>query len=305
MVHVLVVGSMNMDVVTPLDRMPAPGETIHVKDVSLVPGGKGANAAVAAARLGAAVRMVGCVGDDAFGRQLRESLETDGIDCAAVAVSKRGTGTAVILLDRVSGQNAIMVGPGANDEVALPADDALFVWADMIMLQLETPLELNLEAARRAAKAGTPVVLDPAPAIADLPDELLQLVTYISPNESELALLTGMPVVTIDDAVSAARSLLDRGAKTVVVKLGEKGALWVTDHEQHHVPALSVKAVDTTAAGDAFTGALAVGLAEGLDKLAALQRACRVGAITCTRLGAQPSIPGLDALMAFAETSGG
>lgn len=302
MPNILVIGSLNMDVVTPLHRMPAPGETIHVQDVSLVPGGKGANTAVAAARLGASVRMVGCVGDDAFGRQLRESLESDGIDCATIQTSRRGTGTAVILLDRTTGQNAIMVGPGANDEVVLPDNDELFAWADTVMLQLETPLELNIEAARRATEAGVPVILDPAPALADLPDELLRSVDIVSPNETELALLTGMPVNTIDEAVAATRTLLGRGAKTVVVKLAEKGTLWVTGDKQRHIPAVAVKTVDTTAAGDAFTGALAVGLAEGMDNVAALERACRVGALTCTRVGAQPSIPNLQELAKFTES---
>ena len=303
MVNILVIGSINMDVVTPLRRLPDPGETIHVQDVSLVPGGKGANAAVAAARLGARVRMVGCVGDDAFGSQLRSSLEAEGIDCGAVRVSKRGTGTAIILLNRDTGQNSIMVGPGANDEVTLPDSGELFEWADMVMLQLETPLKLNIESARRATGAGVPVILDPAPAVADLPDELIRAVTIISPNESELAVLTGMPVDTDAQAVEAARSLIARGAETVVVKLGERGALWVTHDQQYHCPAVPIKAVDTTAAGDAFTGALAVGLAEGMDKRDALARACRVGALTCTRLGAQPSIPTLQDLAKFTEAA--
>jgi ribokinase len=290
-----------MDVVTPLRRLPGPGETIHVQDVSLVPGGKGANAAVAAARLGARVRMVGCVGDDAFGTQRQSSLKAEGIDCGAVRVSERSTGTAIILLNHDTGQNSIMVGPGANDEVTLPENDELFEWADMVMLQLETPLALNIEVARRASEAGVPVILDPAPAVADLPDELIRAVTIVSPNESELAVLTGMPVDTDDQAVEAARSLIARGAETVVVKLGERGALWVTPDEVRHVPAVPIRAVDTTAAGDAFTGALAVGLAEGLDKMEALERACRVGALTCTRLGAQPSIPTLQDLAEFME----
>lgn len=299
MVNVLVIGSINMDVVTPLRRLPDPGETIHVQDVSLVPGGKGVNAAVAAARLGARVRMVGCVGNDAFGTQLRSSLEAEGIDCDAVRVSERGTGAAIILLDHDTGQNSIMVGPGANDEVTLPDNDELFEWADIVMLQLETPLKLNIEATRRASAAGVPVILDPAPAVADLPDELIRSVTIISPNESELAVLTGMPVDTVAQAVEAARALMARRVETVVVKLGERGALWVTRGEVHHVPAVPIRAVDTTAAGDAFTGALAVSLAEGMDKRDALERACLVGALTCTRLGAQPSIPTLHDLAEF------
>jgi len=303
MAGVLVVGSVNMDVVTPLRRLPRPGETIHVEDIVLVPGGKGANAAVSAARLGASVRFVGSVGDDAFGRQLRAALEADGIDCTHLRTASRGSGTAVILLDRATGQNAIMVGPGANYQITLPPDEAMFDGIDIVMLQLETPAAVNVEVARRAAAAGVRVVLDPAPATPDVPEQLLRAAWIVSPNESELATLTGRPVDDVDGAADAAGVLLDRGARIVVVKLGEKGALWITRDERQHVPAVKVKAVDTTAAGDAFTGALAVGLAEGLDPIAALRRACLAGAVTCTRLGAQPSIPTQRELDAFAAAS--
>lgn len=300
-VRVLVVGSVNMDVVTPMRWMPAPGETIHVDDVTLAPGGKGANAAVSAARMGAAVRFVGCVGDDAFGDQLRASLEYEGIDCTQLRTVSRGTGTAVILLDRDSGQNAIMVGPGANDEVKLPEDDAVFAGIDIVMLQLETPMAVNIQAAERARALGLPVILDPAPAVAELPEALLRAVTMVSPNETELATLTGKPVNSIDDACDAARVLLNRGAEQVIVKLGAQGALWVTADEHQHVPAVKVQVVDTTAAGDAFTGALAVGLAEGLDTNEAIRRACITGSLACTKLGAQPSIPDKHAVLAFRE----
>ncbi len=300
-VNVLVIGSINMDVLTPLRRLPEPGETIHVEDISLVPGGKGANTAVAAARQGATVRFIGCVGDDAFGKQLRSSLEDDHIDCRLIRTSTRGTGTAVILLDRATGQNAIMVGPGANDEVVLPKNDEVFKWADIVLLQLETPLSVNIEAAVRAREFDLPVILDPAPAQADLPDALLKSVTITSPNESELSMLTGKRVDSIDAAEAAARLLLDRGCQQIVVKLGEKGALWVTQEHAHHVAAPVIEAIDTTAAGDAFTGTLGVGLAAGLDMPTAMNRACHVGALTCTQLGAQPSIPDLKALTRFKE----
>lgn len=299
MIRVLVIGSVNMDVVTPLQRIPAPGETMRVQDVSLVPGGKGANAAVAAARLGAHVQFVGCVGDDAFGERLRAGLEGEGIDCRQLRTSSRSSGTAVILVDEASGQNTIMVGPGANDQVVLPDDEALFEGIDIVMLQLETPIQVNVEAARLAASAGVTVVLDPAPATADVPDELLQMVSIVSPNESELAILTGMPVDDLASAERAAHRLLNRGARIVVAKLGEHGALWLTRDVRHHEPAVSIKAVDTTAAGDTFTGALALGVAEGMDIGSTLRRACCAGALTCTRFGAQPSIPNMDELKAF------
>lgn len=299
MARVLVVGSVNMDVIAPMRRLPDPGETLLIDDVRLAPGGKGANTAVAAARMGAEVRFVGCVGDDAFGHAMRDHLVHEGIDCSALRLGERGTGTAVILLNTANAQNAIMVGPGANACVELPKRDELFTWADIVMLQLETPLALNVMAAQRAREADVPVILDPAPAVADLPDDLLRSVTCLSPNESELSMLTGMTVNSLDSAEAAARALLRRGAEQVVVKLAEKGALWVTTKECHYEAAPVIEAVDTTAAGDAFTGALAVGLADDMPMPAAMQRACLVGALTCTKLGAQPSIPTREQADAF------
>jgi ribokinase len=280
-----------MDVVTPVSRRPEPGETLLVGDIRLVPGGKGANAAVAAARLDAQVRFIGCVGDDAFGRTLRDSLTHEGIDCEHLRTGKRGSGTAVILLDQNTGQNAIMVGPGTNYELTLPRDDTPFQWADIMMLQLETPVAINIEAVRRARAHGVRVVLDPAPAVDDLPEELLTLADIVSPNESELATLTGRRLDGIDDALSAARSLLHRGVKELVVKLGERGALRVNHETRQHFEPVKIKPVDTTAAGDAFTAAMCVALADGFDLGYAIQQGCVAGALACTRLGAQPSLP--------------
>ncbi len=291
MAKILVVGSANMDVVTPVRRLPVPGETLLIDDIRLVPGGKGANAAVAAVRLGAEVRFVGCVGDDPFGETIRRGLTDEGIGCDHLTTGDRGSGTAVILLNQTNGQNSILVGPGTNYQVTLPDNDDLFKWADSMMLQLETPVELNIQAARRASAHGTRVILDPAPAVDNLPDELLSLVDIVSPNESELSTMTGRGIDSIDDAIDAARGLLKRGVKELVVKLGEKGALWVTPKSHTHVPAVAVDVADTTAAGDAFTAALCVALANGDPMEQAMAEGCLAGALTCTRIGAQTSLP--------------
>jgi ribokinase len=300
MSHVLVIGSANMDVIAPLQRMPSPGETILIEDVRLVPGGKGANAAVSAARLGADVRFIGCVGDDAFGRTLRNGLIDEGIDCEHLGISTRGSGTAVILLNRADAQNAIMVGPGANHELTLPGDDALFRWADILMLQLETPIGVNIEAVRRARACGLKVILDHAPATSDLPNELLYGVDILSPNENELATLAGRPVSGIEDAIAAADVLYERGVNELVVKLGDKGALRYTGTGHEHFQSTPVKPVDTTAAGDAFTGALAVSIADGDSMPDAIRLACLAGALACTKLGAQPSLPTRAQVQAYA-----
>ncbi len=301
MANILVIGSANMDVVAPLERLPVPGETLLIDDIQLVHGGKGANAAVASARLGADVKFVGCVGEDAFGGSIRQGLLDEGINCDHLTTGDRGSGTAVILLNESDGQNSILVGPGTNYQIVLPDDDAMFEWADSVMLQLETPIAVNYEAALRARSHGVTTILDPAPAVAGLPDELLALVDIVSPNESELATLTGCSLSgDLDEFVGAGRLLLKRGVKELVIKLGSRGALWVTGDSHLHVPSVPVHAVDTTAAGDTFTAALCVGLADGLAMPGAIRRACIAGALVCTRVGAQPSVPTTAEVDAFA-----
>ncbi|HCD33041.1 MAG TPA: ribokinase [Phycisphaerales bacterium] len=302
--NVLVVGSINMDVVTPIDQLPLPGETIMAGDVQLIAGGKGANAAVAAARLGGHVHMIGAVGDDAFGNTLKANLQNEGINCDRVAVIKDiSSGTAVILLDKQSGQNSIMVSAGANAKVTEAKDESVYTWANVLMMQLETPVCVNVESAKRAKQAGITVILDPAPAISDLPDELFACCDILLPNETSLATLTGMDTDSIPQVVAASKALLKRGSKHIIVTLGQRGAIWVTQDHNQHFTTMPVTPIDTTAAGDSFAGALAANLARGQSIPESIPFALAAGTLACTKLGAQPSIPTTDAVFAFINTS--
>ncbi len=284
-----VAGSANLDLVVEVDHHPVTGETVLGGDHARIPGGKGANQAVAAARLGAAVSFIGRVGADAAGEQLRDSLADAGVDLTHLGIDPDApSGIAMIGVDR-SGDNAIIVSPGANGRLQpthITDADPLLREAAGLLLQLETPLDTVLAAARAAAGI---VILDPAPA-QPLPPELLRSVDVLVPNETELALLSGQPVDPDDTAsvASAARSL---DVPTVVVTLGAAGAVIVTDDEVTVVPAPVVEPVDTTAAGDAFRAALAIGLVSGQPATAAAEFAVRVGAAATLRTGAQPSLP--------------
>jgi ribokinase len=293
---IVVVGSLNMDLVVRCP-IPRPGQTVAGGDLREVPGGKGANQAVAAARLAAGrcpVRMVGRVGDDAFGDRLVRQLDEDGVDADHVGrLAGVPSGTAVILVDD-GGENAIVVSPGANGRLA-PADVPDLAGAAVVLLQLEVPAETVAAAIGRAR--GAWVILDPAPVPAGgtLPAALYG-VDLITPNQTEAEALTGVPVASADDAGRAAAVLVDRGAKRVVVKLGAGGCA-VSERTDGgrivttHVPGFAVTAVDTTAAGDSFNGALAVALAEGMGLLEAARFANAAGALAATRPGAQSSLP--------------
>jgi ribokinase len=285
---IVVVGSLNLDLVVRVDRLPGPGETVSGGDVFRNPGGKGANQAVAAARLGRAVAMVGRVGDDAAGRELLASLEGDGVDTAHVrAVDGVPSGAAFITVGQ-DGENQIVVSPGANARLApehVAAAEAALRAAAVTMVQLEVPLEAVAAAVRTAAGR---VVLNPAP-VRDLPAELLAEVDVLVPNRVELAQLAGAPVPgTVEEAAALAGRLPTRAA---VVTLGADGALVVEDGRAGHVPAVPVRPVDTTAAGDAFCGGLADALAGGAALQDAARWAVRVAAAACTRPGAQASLP--------------
>jgi len=294
MAKITVVGSINMDLVVRAPHIPAPGETVLGSGFGVFPGGKGANQAVATARQGAEVTFIGRVGGDAFGRELLDSLVAEGIQTQYIGVEdSTASGVALITLD-AAGQNSIVVAPGANHVLSpehIQAADASFAGADLLLLQLETPLETVVAAAEGAKTHGVKVVLNPAPA-QPLPEALLKIVDVLIPNESEAALLTGLPVETLEGAETAARKLLKLGVRWVVVTLGARGALLVSgDRPAIHVLSYPVEVVDTTAAGDSFVGAFSVALAEGSPLEAAVRRGCAAGALAATRLGAQPSIP--------------
>ncbi|KER71812.1 ribokinase [Burkholderia cepacia] len=295
--RVTVVGSLNMDLVVRAPRLPLPGETLAGHAFAQAAGGKGGNQAVAAARLGAQVAMIGCVGADAHGAALRAGLEAEGIDCAGLATSaSAATGVALIVVDDTS-QNAIVIVAGGNGEVTtdtVAQHEAALASADVVICQLETPPDAVFAALSAGRRLGRTVVLNPAPAVAPLPDGWLPLVDYLIPNEVEAAALTALPVRDPAEAEAAARALQASGARNVLVTLGARGVLALTaDGAARHYPAPAVQAVDTTAAGDTFIGGFAAQLAAGADVDTAIRFAQRAAALSVTRAGAQPSIPTL------------
>lgn len=318
MSDILIVGSLNTDLVVRAPHFPQPGETISGEDLQVIPGGKGANQAVAAARHGARVSMLGRVGKDDFGAFLLENLKSNRVDAGHVLRDEASTGTATIIVD-ASGQNSIVLSAGANGKVS-PADLETASFADfkLLLLQLEIPIPTVLAAARRARENGLRVILNPAPA-RELPEELIALSDYLIPNETELSLLSGMEVQDIASAEQAARSLLGRGVRNVIVTLGSKGALIVSGHQAEHVEAFPVDVVDTTAAGDAFIGGFAYQLlklgefppetkGQVLGLRQAVRYGCACGALAAAKFGAQPSLPTreeVEKFLALQETPAG
>jgi ribokinase len=291
MSNIIVVGSLNADLVVRTPRFPQPGETISGEDLLIIPGGKGANQAVAAARQGTSTAMVGRVGNDSFGPTLIENLKRNNVNTSYVQTdAQAATGTAIIVVD-ANGQNSIVLSPGGNGRVT-PADIDKVPFGDykLLLLQLEIPVEAVLAAARRAKEMGLRVLLNPAPA-RSLPEKLLSLPDFLVPNESELSLLTDQPVNDIASAENAAKSLLGRGVQHVIVTLGANGALIVSKEITKHIPSFKVDVVDTTAAGDAFIGGFASALLQNKSMEEAVRYGCACGALAATEFGAQPSLP--------------
>jgi ribokinase len=301
--RIVVVGSINTDMVVKGARLPSPGATVTGGRFMMAGGGKGANQAVAAARLGAQVTLVGKVGADLFGDQARLAIQKEGIATDWIFRDPHhSTGVALILVDE-SGENLISVASGANHAL-MPADieqaaDCLRA-ADIVLLQLEVPFETVLHSAKLASEAGATVILDPAPAPdAPLDAALLRCVAYVKPNESEAERLTGIAVRDEQSARKAADKLLQAGARNVIITLGASGALWANARESSFEPAHAVEAIDSTAAGDAFSGGLACALARGVSLAEAVRQANLVAALCVTRLGAQPSLPTADEVNRF------
>ena len=303
--RIVVVGSINLDLVAATDRIPIAGETVHGFSFRTFPGGKGANQAVAAARLGGSVGMIGRLGSDLFGVELRDSLTESKVNTEAIEVVSGSSGVALITTDP-HGENAITVVAGANaylSPASLDTHIELIRSAGILLTQLEIPLETVEYLATIAAHEGVPLMLDPAPARA-LPASLLKRVEWLTPNETETSVLSGsgpgeLSDESIDDAASA---LLERGSRNVILKLGDRGCyVALSDGTRQLVPAYSVKPVDTTAAGDAFNGAFAVALMNGQGAIEAAFWASAVAAISVTRAGAQASMPTASEVDRFLE----
>ncbi|MCU0536729.1 MAG: ribokinase [Hydrococcus sp. Prado102] len=297
---VIVLGSINIDLVVGVPHLPGKGETIIGDRYFTAFGGKGANQAVAVAKLGIPVRLVGQVGDDDFGRTLLAGLQAAGVGTDSIAVNKEThTGVASIVVDE-NGDNAIACAGGANSFVGMSDVrrlEKLLPQAKVVMLELGVPLESVIEAARVARGKGCTVILDPAPARSDLPAELYPLVDIITPNEVEASQLVGFAVEDATTAEKAATILRQRGVKTVIITLGSLGCLCCTEEETFFVPVIPVTVVDTVAAGDAFNGGLAAALASGKSLQEAIKWGTVAGALSVTKNGAQSSLPDRESFM--------
>ena len=286
-------GGINMDLVTFADRLPADGETVVGDRFVTYAGGKGANQAVAAARMGARSAMVGRVGDDMFGPQLIDLLQSAGVSTDEVGVSPdTSSGIAVINVGQ-GGQNRIVQVLGANDTCGddeFNAISALLPETSALLLQLEVSIELSASVAEQAASQGVTVILDPGP-VRPVPADFYRHISVITPNETEAEALVGHPIADLGAAATAAHELVGRGVRAAVIKLGSMGAYWSDGNDAGHVPAFPVNAVDTVAAGDAFNGAMAVAMSEGASLPEAVRWGCAAGALAVTKVGAQDSMP--------------
>ncbi|GAA0133784.1 ribokinase [Paenibacillus sp. YSY-4.3] len=291
---ILVIGSINMDLVLRVPYIPQVGETLLGSSVERVPGGKGANQAVTAAKLGADVSMLGKVGGDEFGGPLIDNLRQAGVNTDHIDLEPAASSGLAAIQVNDEGDNSIVVLSGANDlcdKDYVLAHEKLIKEADIVILQMEIPHEAVYEAVDLARKHGKTIILNPAPAPDSIPDEVLGKLDYLIPNETELQKLSGQTVDSIASAEDAAKVLLAKGVDSLIVTLGSNGSLYVDVNETVHVPARVVKAVDTTAAGDSFVAAFAASLSEGKSVQEAISFATKVSSIVVTKAGAQTSIP--------------
>jgi ribokinase len=290
--RICVIGSLNMDIVINAPRVPLIGETIHGSGFMTNPGGKGANQAVAAARLGGQVKMAGCIGKDIFGQELLDSLNKNNVNTDNVVVKENST-TGIADITVVNGDNFIILDAGANFLITkemIASLENVINGSDIVLLQHEIPLDVVEEVIHLSKANNIKVLLNPAPAY-KIKDELLKDIDILTPNEKECEVIIGKSINTVDDARMAVRHLMDKGVKQVIITMGEKGVIYNDNMDIIHKPAIKVKAVDTTAAGDSFSGAVAVAISNNKSIGETIDFANKVGALTVTRQGAQQSLP--------------
>ena len=294
MKKICVIGSLNMDLVVKVDTMPKAGQTLIGSNFKEVPGGKGANQAVAMARLDGDVSMIGKVGNDGFGETLINALKNDNVNTKYIGIEEGPTGVALITVDK-NAENSIVVAPGANFKVQASDIDSnidAINNSDIVVVQLETPLDTIKYALQKAKEAGKYTILNPAPAV-KLDDEIIKNVDLLTPNETELEILSGVEINNEEDINRAAQILIEKGVRELIVTLGSKGSLYINREKSMFKKAYKVDAVDTTAAGDSYTGALSVAFANGKDVVEAMDFASKVGALSVIKEGAQSSLPTL------------
>ncbi|MEG2787863.1 MAG: ribokinase [Romboutsia sp.] len=300
MKKICVIGSLNMDLVVKVDTMPKGGQTLIGSDFKEVPGGKGANQAVAMARLGANISMIGKVGSDSFGKIMINALKGDNVDTKYIDVENGPTGVALITVDK-NAENSIVVAPGANykvDKSYIDKNIEAIENSEIVVLQLETPLKTIKYALKKSKELDKYTILNPAPAV-KLEDELIANVDLLTPNETELEIISGVEINCEEDILKAAKVMIEKGVKELIVTLGSKGSLYINKEKSIFKKAYKVEAVDTTAAGDSYTGALSVAFANGKDVEEAMDFASKVGALSVMKEGAQSSLPTLNDVLNF------
>lgn len=302
MKNICVIGSLNMDLVVNVDNMPKKGQTIIGNSFKEVPGGKGANQAVAIAKLNGSVKMVGKVGNDGFGQTLINALDKDNVNTDYIKTDDISTGVALITVDK-NAENSIVVAPGANyklkEEDIDECIDAIKT-SDIVVVQLETPINTIKYALKKAKELGKYTILNPAPAV-KLEDEIIKNVDLLTPNETELEILSGVKINNEDDIQIASKVMIEKGVKELIVTLGSKGSLYINKENYKFKKAYKVDAIDTTAAGDSYTGALAVALSQDKNIEEAMDFASKVGALCVMKEGAQISLPTLKDVENFKE----